>query len=167
MRPIFSLEGMEVDQCNQCSPKKLERCYNDFNRSQLGRQWSGCTILDRVWHKSPSLHFCPAPLGNRRVHAEILQLKRLRLTWISVSVTMASCFALLPTESRWHHSDTSTCINALLRYPSGSHSIITWCCSRVNFLCFTNCKRESIVLYSHFIVCLLNCTWQMCHVHQL
>lgn len=77
-------------------------------------EWSRCTILDRVWHKSLSLPFCSVPLGEKKnAFAKILQLKRL----ISVSITMASCCALLPTESQWNQSATSTCINALFTIP--------------------------------------------------
>lgn len=164
--PIFPSECMEAAQWDYYSVQKLERSYKDFNRSQLSREWRRCIILDRVWHFTSVCLCVLLPSGNRSAFsAQILQLKRLKLTWISLSVTMASCSAVLPTESRWHLSGTSTCINALSSYPSGSHTVITWCCSRV--FCFTNSKRESIVFHSQFIVRLVKYTGQICFVYQL
>lgn len=149
---IPSSEGTEADQWDHCSLQKWGRCYNDFNRSQLSREWCRCIILDRI----PLFAFVPTSLGKQTsaFSAQILYLKRLKLTWISVSLTMACCSAVLPTESWWNLS--GTCINALSTYP---------CCSRV--FCITDSKRESIVLLFHFIICLVNCTGQISFVHQL
>lgn len=85
-------------------PAKAGRCYDDFNRSQLSRERSRCKVLDIVWH-SPSVCLCVQLPRGTEVHflSKDSQVKRLKL-WVLVSVTIASCSALLTTASRWHLS---------------------------------------------------------------
>lgn len=119
--------------------------------------WAESEVGVSLWTESgtDSLSaFLSSSLGKQKsaFPAQILQLKRLKLTWISVSVTMASCSAVLPTASRWHLSGTSSCGNALSSYPSGSHIVISWSCSKVFLLCKQQ-KGINNALFSHY--CLL------------
>lgn len=91
--------------------------------------------------------------GNRSAFSvQILRLKRVKLTLDLVSITIASCTAVLTTVSRWHLSGTSICTTALSQYPSKRHVVITLCCS--GFFDLPTARGESIVIHPNFY-CLL------------
>lgn len=81
----------------------------------------------KVWAEVGGLSLSCFHGEQKYIFFSVLQLKRLKLTCVLVSVTVVSCSTDVTTASRWYFSGTSVCINAYSQYPSWSHVVITRC----------------------------------------